>query len=288
MKQLFICSLIACLCWPVGSSAHHSLTPAQKQFAHQIAKLDHFNEQEVLNWLAKSNPSKRILYDSKHPKEDASWDLYRSLFINEQNINQGVAYYKKHQKVLRAAYQRYGVDPLAIVAIVGMESHFGMHQGKHQAAIVLNTLAFYGRPERQSLFQKQLRSLFLLSRKLGADPLTFKSSYSGALGKPQFMPTTYLNYAASPDATKKLPDLFKQDEDAIFSVANYLAKAGWVKDQAIAVKTEQQQNTLHYAENGKNKQWNKSTNFKAVHRYNQSNKYVLAVSELANEIGRHL
>jgi membrane-bound lytic murein transglycosylase B len=289
MKKFALFSLIACVCWPLSVLASSTLTPAQKKFAHRLAQRDHFNEQQVLVWLAKSSPSQNVLYKTKHPAEDKPWEFYRHLFVSQQNIRGGAAYYKKHRQTLQQAYQRYGVDPLAIVAIVGMESHFGAHQGQHQAATALNTLAFYGRPKRQRLFQEQLRALFLLSRKLGADPLSFKSSYSGALGQPQFMPTTYLHYAASPHKQSKLPDLFHHDEDVIFSVANYLAKAGWKKDEAIAIETQQgKQQMLQYVEKGKNKRWHKSSNFKAVHRYNQSNKYVLAVSELANEIRQQL
>jgi membrane-bound lytic murein transglycosylase B len=289
VKKTVCYLLLAAVLFPCYALAGQNLTPAQKKFAHQLASRDHFNEKQVLQWLANSSPSKQVLFSTAHPKEDASWARYRRLFVSEKNIQGGVAFYKKYHKTLHQAYQRYGVDPLAIVAIVGIESHFGAQQGTHQAARALNTLAFYGSAKRQHMFQEQLRALFLLSRQLNADPLSFKSSYSGALGQPQFMPTTYLHYAASPSAQKRLPDLFSRPDDVIFSVANYLAQVGWKKDRAIASTAKQaSKQTLAYAENGKDKLWLKDANFKAVHRYNQSNKYVLAVSVLADEIRQQL
>jgi membrane-bound lytic murein transglycosylase B len=281
-------ALIFLATYAVSSSAQH-LNAAQKKFAHELAQENHFNEQQVLEWLAKSQPSEEILYRTAHPTEDASWARYRELFVSKENIKDGVAYYKKHRKTLNKAYERFGVDPLAIVAIVGIESHFGKKQGDHIAAKALNTLAFYGQPKRQELFQKQLRALFLLSRKMNTDPLSFKGSYTGALGQPQFMPTTYLYYATSPASNNKLPNLFSESDDVIFSVANYLAQVGWQKDRPITTQVKRPgAQTLQYEENGQHKRWNKSDNFQAIHHYNQSEKYVLAVAELANEIKQEL
>lgn len=262
------------------------LTQAQKQFAHQLAIQDNFDEQQVLTWLKKSKPEQVILTDTKHPKEDSRWDLYEKLFITQRNIEDGVAFYKKNEKTLTKSYQQQGVDRAIVVAIIGIESHFGEHQGNHDAVTALNTLAFYGN-RRQELFKEELRDLFLLSRKLNLDPLTIKSSYSGALGQPQFMPTTYLHYAISP--TGKQSNLFTHTDDTIFSIANYLAKMGWKKGEPVAIKTTKRSDlTFDFLEDGKNELWDKSVNFPAIHHYNQSNKYVLAVSELADKIRQKL
>lgn len=289
MKKIsgLLCSLI--LLTPLGCCANEELNTAQVAFAHQLAVKDHFNEKQVRLWLLASKPKQTVLFKTKHPTEDASWHRYRQLFITQKKIQGGVAYFHQHKKTLNTAYKKYQVDPATIVAIIAMESFFGQNQGAHSAVSALNTLAFYS-DRRQQLFQGQLRSLFLLARQLKVDPLTLKSSYSGALGQPQFMPSTYLDYAVS--ASGKTPNLFVKADDIIFSIANYLHKMGWKKDKPVALRLTKRKKensyTLSYVQEGKTVSWKKSLNFNAVHRYNQSNKYVLAVSELANEIRHQL
>jgi membrane-bound lytic murein transglycosylase B len=274
------------LCPLLSFAGQEELTSAQKDFAHQLATQDHFSEKQVQNWLIKSKPDSAVIFKTNHPSEDGSWDRYRRLFVTDRNAQGGVTYYHKHKKTLQKAYRKYGVDPIAIVSIIGIESYFGKHQGTHNAATALNTLAFFSE-RRQHMFQKQLRSLFLLSRQLHIDPLSLKSSYSGALGQPQFMPSTYLGYAVSPQG--KAPNLFSKADDVIFSTAHYLAKMGWKKDQPIATASKEGgKNSVRYQQNGKDRTWEKAANFRVIHRYNQSDKYTLAVSELANKIRSQL
>lgn len=285
MKKLTLLLTLGLGLLPLSASAGDDLTKEQHRFAHQLASKDGFSEKKVLYWLSKSKPNKSVIFHTKHQKEDISWDHYRKLFVTKRTIASGAQFYQQHQKTLNHAYQQYGVDPAAIVAIIGIESHFGKRQGHYQASTALSTLAFYGH-HRSKLFERQLRSLFILARQLKLDPLSIKGSYSGALGQPQFMPSTYLHYAVS--GNKRSPDLFNKTDDAIYSVANYLAKMGWKKDQPIY--TSYQTAPKHVAglvqfKEGKQlKSWRKGANFKPVHRYNLSIKYTLVVSELANQI----
>lgn len=289
MKKSAGLLLLFALLFPLTLFAKPSLTQEQKQFAHRLATQDHFNEGQVRTWLLKSEPDFSVVEKTKHPKEDISWSGYRRLFVTDKNINDGLVFYQKHKQAFRHAHAIYGVDSATIVAIIGIESHYGSHLGTHNTAKALNTLAFFNK-RRHKLFQEQLRSLFILSRQLKIDPLSINGSYTGALGQPQFMPKTYLSYAVS--KTAGASDLFHNPDDAIYSVANFLRKMGWQRNEAIAtpvaVTHGMNSHFLQFSENGIPKQWQKDFNFTAVHHYNQSNKYVLVVAELAREIRKKL
>lgn len=285
MKKQALLLTFALALLPISASLAYDLNQEQRDFAHQLAVKDGFNERDVLHWLDESKPNKSVIFHTKHQKEDITWNRYRKLFVTPRTISNGADFLAKHHQTLEKAYHRYGVDPATIVAIIGIESHFGKHQGTYKAASALNTLAFYGH-HRSKLFQNQLRSLFILARQLKTDPLTIEGSYSGALGQPQFMPTTYLNYAVTD--SKRSPDLFHQTDDAIYSVANYLQKMGWKKDQPIyttyKAAPKHIAGLVQFREGKQLKTWKKGDNFKPVHRYNLSIKYTLVVSELANQI----
>lgn len=112
-----------------------------------------------------------------------------------------------------------------IVAIIGIESYYGTRQGKIPVLDALGTLAFYY-PPRSDFFRMELREFLLMSRKLHSNPHYFKGSYAGAIGWPQFMPSSYLTYAVDFNHNKRI-DLQSDIDDVIGSVANFFKQSGW-------------------------------------------------------------
>ena len=122
------------------------------------------------------------------------------------------------------------------MAIVGIETHYGTVKPSFSAFNVLYTLGFYY-PRREAFFRKELQEFLLLCQEQGWDPLTITSSYAGALGQPQFMPSSYRMYARAYDSGKK-PDLFTNENDVIASIGNYFVAHHWQRDQPIATPAQ--------------------------------------------------
>ena len=201
-----------------------------------------------------------------------------------------------------------------------METLYGEHQGNYRVIDALSTLAFYY-PKRAPFFGKELAEYLLLCREQQVSPLLYLGSYAGAMGKPQFMPSSYRNYAInfSGEARK---DLMHDDEDVIASIANYFHKHGWKSNQDIAQPAMvegagyKRINTayktaayrLHQLQDAGVKPvsppampnekvglielitdagsefWLTYTNFYVITRYNSSPQYALAVTLLAKEL----
>jgi len=161
----------------------------------------------------------------KRPAERLPWHKYRSLFISDQGIQNGVAFWARHRATLEQASEQYGVPAQIIVAIIGVETRYGKVLGKHRVLDSLTTLVLRY-PRRATFFRRELVEFLLLSREEGFDPLALMGSYAGAMGVPQFMPSSYRAYAVdfSGDARR---DLLSEPADAIGSVANYLARHRW-------------------------------------------------------------
>lgn len=153
------------------------------------------------------------------------WDEYRDIFIQPERIEAGVAFIDKYQDAFARAQAEYGVDPAVIAAIIGVETYYGRYTGDHQVIDSLATLAFH-HPRRGDFFRGELAAFLEITHKQGVDPLTLEGSYAGAMGYPQFIPTSYRAYAVDFDGDG-VRDLWHNPVDAIGSVGNYLARHGW-------------------------------------------------------------
>jgi len=160
-----------------------------------------------------------------------SWQTYRGRFVEPKRIALGSRFWREHQAEFSAASQRYGVPEEIIAAIIGVETIYGQHMGRFTTFDALATLAF-DYPPRAPLFRRELEALLLLARDEKRNVRDYKGSYAGALGLPQFLPSSLRNYAVDFDGDGRI-DLAASPADAIGSVARFLAEHGWQSGQPI-------------------------------------------------------
>ncbi|WP_416548046.1 lytic murein transglycosylase B [Limnohabitans sp. DCL3] len=160
------------------------------------------------------------------------WGAYRARFIEPVRIQAGWRFWQKHQAALAKAEREYGVPASLIVGIIGVETLYGQNTGNFRVLDALGTLAFHfpqAHPraaERQAFFRSELEQFLLLTSRSGADPVAIRGSYAGALGLPQFMPSSWAKFAVDFDEDGRI-DLFGSPADAIGSVANYFKAFQW-------------------------------------------------------------
>ena len=160
------------------------------------------------------------------------WALYRSRFVEPRRIRAGLDFWRDNEKWLQLAEERYGVPAHIVVGIVGVETIFGQQTGGFRVIDALATLTFdfpTGRSDRSPFFRDELEQFLLMCQREGADPLALKGSYAGAIGMPQFMPSSVLRYGIDFDEDGHV-DLHDNGADVIGSVAHYLAQFGWERD----------------------------------------------------------
>ncbi len=161
-----------------------------------------------------------------------NWRIYRSRFIDPIRIKAGMRFWQANAASLEQAEKEYGVPAEIIVGIIGVETIYGRDTGSFRVMDALSTLTFdfpSSHPravERQAFFKGELENFLSLTYRTHADPLTLKGSYAGAMGWPQFMPSSWVKYAIDFDGDGKV-DLFNSPADVIGSVANYFKSFQW-------------------------------------------------------------
>ncbi|MBF2735692.1 MAG: lytic murein transglycosylase B [Betaproteobacteria bacterium AqS2] len=214
--------------------ARAALLEQAEGFIDELVANDGFERaylEEVFGQL-RLNP--KVIELIKPPAEGGRvvhWDEYRGRHVTYRKIRNGASFAREHAEALARAEAAYGVPAEIIVAIIGVETRYGGYTGNFGTAEALATLAF-GYPPRAEYFRKELRQLFIYARNAGFDVLELRGSYAGAMGVPQFMPTSALEWAVDFDRSGQ-PDLFAP-VDAIGSVANFLQFHGWVRDAPVA------------------------------------------------------
>jgi len=159
------------------------------------------------------------------------WNRYRNNFVEPIRIRKGRAFLEANRQTLALAEQRYGVPIDIIVAIIGVETLYGEHMGNFRVLDAITTLSFDypdpARPDRVTMFQGQLTDLIELHYQGRVDATRQLGSYAGAMGIPQFMPTSVKSFAASATGAPTV-DLENNVDDAIFSVGRFLQLHGWI------------------------------------------------------------
>ena len=164
-----------------------------------------------------------------------NWGVYRSRFIDPIRIDAGVKFWRANQSILARAEKDYGVPAEIIVGIIGVETIYGRDTGSFRVMDALTTLAFdfpASHPranERSAFFKGEIEQFLTLQSRRGAsaaEALAFKGSYAGAMGMPQFMPSSWAKYAVDFDGDGNI-DLWGSPADVIGSVANYFKAFNW-------------------------------------------------------------
>ncbi|MFM0594108.1 MULTISPECIES: lytic murein transglycosylase B [Paraburkholderia] len=169
-----------------------------------------------------------------------NWRVYQSRFLDQIRINAGVRFWRANQATLQRAYEEFGVPPEVVVGIIGVETIYGRFMGNFRVLDALTTLSFdypstANRADRQATFRKNLEDYLVWTRDSQIDPTTVLGSYTGAIGIPQFLPSSIVQYAVSYDGNKQI-DLRTNQADAIGSVANYLRQNGWENGRPVVWK----------------------------------------------------
>jgi len=159
------------------------------------------------------------------------WRDYRPIFLNARRIAGGQLFWQQNAATLKRAEHEYGVPAQIIVAIIGVETSYGSNTGSYKVLDALSTLAF-SFPPREDFFRKELIEFLLLTREQQFNAHSLKGSYAGAMGLPQFMPSSFRAYAVDFDGDGKI-DIWNNPADAIGSVANYFKQHGWITHSPV-------------------------------------------------------
>ena len=245
-----------------------------------------------------------------------AWDRYIKHKITPKRIKDGRRYLRKYKTTFARVEKLYGIPSEYIAAIIGIESAYGHNVGKYPVFDTLCTLAFEEN-RRSSFFKRELEKFLLLSHNNNFNPKKVKGSYAGAIGIGQFMPSSYEAFGVDFNHDGKVSLL--HPHDAIASIANYLHKHGWQKDEEVATRVSYNGTRFSKYQTGYNRTYDRSElkgikpkskpwpyhdkvrliklntkhhdelwygakNFYVITRYNHSAYYAMSVHQLATKI----
>ena len=235
--HLLLTVLAGLLATPAGHAAErYADRPEAQQFIEEMQQKHGFDKDALTYIFRRAEYLPPVIKAISPPKDPGvrSWQRYRSRFIEPMRIRAGVTFWDRYQDAIRAASEKYGVPEEIIVGIIGVETIYGRNTGNFQAVSALATLAF-DYPRRAELFRGELENLLLMAREQHRDPLDYQGSYAGALGLPQFLPSSVRNYAVDFDGDGHI-DLLGSPKDAIGSVARYMQMHGWEAGAPVAIR----------------------------------------------------
>lgn len=225
------CAALAC---PTLASANYAEHAGADAVLKEVRKRG-LDVDRARTLLAGAQRQESILKAIARPAEGTlTWAKYGRIFLQDSRVQQGVAFAREHADALDRAEQEYGVPREVILAIIGVETRYGRHKGNYKVVDALATLGF-DYPPRAAFFRKQLIALFELERHAHIDASEITGSYAGAMGFPQFIPTSYQAYAVDFDGDDVI-DLVNNPTDAIGSVANYFAAHRWQPGLPVAAR----------------------------------------------------
>ena len=209
-----------------------------KEFVDELKIYPQLDLEKIDRSLQNIKISKKIIaLMGSPPEKTKTWDQYRSLLVSEQRIDQGCRFLKKNERIFRKAETRYGVPASIIAGIIGVETSYGKIKGNHNVLTALATLAFHyplDNPKRKKFFRYQLKEFLVMANRQGRDFNSYKGSYAGALGIPQFMPDNYRRLAVDFDKDGKI-DIINSVQDAVGSIGNFLRYHGWIPNESVIV-----------------------------------------------------
>jgi membrane-bound lytic murein transglycosylase B len=316
---LFMASFILFISCIATANNSNTLTPKVQQYISQLATEHGFNVEQLTTLFSQVHYDDSIIAQMNRPFESKPWYIYRKHFVTNKRIEAGVVFWDAHKAILEKTEKKYGIPANVIVAIIGVETFYGNNVGHDRVIDALSTLAFHY-PKRSKFFTKELTQFLLMTSEQNLAPVSFMGSYAGAIGIPQFMPSTYRHYAISSSKTHGAN--LMNINDAIMSVANYLYQHHWQKNGVVAttfsskgsipkadykrVKLRWQLSTLkrkglspskkvknnpladlitlNNQGEAPNEYWMVFKNFKVIMSYNPRTSYAMAVYQLSEAI----
>jgi membrane-bound lytic murein transglycosylase B len=291
-------------------------------FVQRMAANSDYSEQELADLFGQVVKQEHLFEQLDKPAEkELQWYEYRPIFVKEKRISKGVEFWREHRQLLADVSDKTGVPEEIIVAIIGVETFYGIYRGKDPVFDSLVTLAF-DYPRRAKFFIQELEQFLLLVREQGFDARSLRGSYAGAMGMPQFIASSYRGYAIDFDGDGQI-NLFDSIADIAGSVANYFVKHGWQRGGRVArplaaiennsidqiepgvkpvyrwqelmqvglesrfeIDAETPVALVRLEQQGYPEYWAGFQNFYVITRYNHSELYAMAVYQLAKLI-RH-
>ncbi|WP_166360464.1 lytic murein transglycosylase B [Pseudomonas akapageensis] len=221
----------------LATAGDYEGSPQVAAFVGEMTRDYGFAGEQLMGVFREVERKQSILDAISRPAERVKpWKEYRPMFITDARIARGVDFWRQHEAALARAEQEYGVPAQVIVSIIGVETFFGRNTGNYRVIDALSTLGF-DYPPRADFFRKELREFLLLAREEQLDPLTLKGSYAGAMGLPQFMPSSFRAFAVDFDSDGHI-NIWNDPDDAIGSVASYFKRHGWVAGEGVVSRAQ--------------------------------------------------
>ena len=233
VKRILPASLLLMLC-PLALAIDTN-RPEVQHFIEQMMEKHSFDREALESVLANAKSQQSILAAISRPAERTKeWHEYRAIFVTPERIQAGVNFWHNNKDDLKRISKTTGVPEEIIIGIIGVETYFGRITGNYRVIDALATLAF-DYPPRSSFFTRELEEFLLLTREESMEPTSATGSYAGAMGRPQFMPSSYRAYAVDSTNDGKR-DIWTNWTDVIGSIANYLVQHRWIAGKPIVTK----------------------------------------------------
>jgi membrane-bound lytic murein transglycosylase B len=238
-RRAFLVSLAAiAAAAPAQASSTYLARPEVQQFVEDLVTAHAFDRAQLERWLREARYSASVerLMQPPIPFGQRNWLEYRQRYLDSSRIQAGADFWQTHRTALARADEQSGVPAEIVVAIIGVETHFGRITGNFRTLDVFTTLTFdYQR--RAEFYRAEFVEFLLLAREQRRDPASYRGSFAGAIGLPQFMPGSIRRWGVDFDGDGRI-DLLSSPTDAIGSVANFLVGHGWQRDLPIAFEAE--------------------------------------------------
>lgn len=206
-----------------------------REFIDEMVAEYDYDRTTLVKVLAGAESKSAIIDAISRPAERTfTWGDYRKIFMTPERIQAGADFWREHDATLRRISADTGVSIEILVGIIGVETFYGRITGNYRVVDSLSTLAF-DYPPRAKFFRRELQQFLLLVREEGMDANDATGSYAGAMGAPQFMPSSFRAYAvdASDDGKR---DIWSNWADVIGSVANYFVRHKWQPQQEVVTR----------------------------------------------------
>ncbi|MGI9199573.1 MAG: lytic murein transglycosylase B [Woeseiaceae bacterium] len=201
-------------------------------FINKMVSEHDYDRATLENILGEAVFQEKIIEQISKPAERTlTWADYRPIFMTKERVNAGAEFWREHRESLQKVSNDTGVSVEMIVGIIGVETYYGRITGGHRVLDALTTLAFYY-PPRQKFFRRELEQFLLLVREEDMQAEDAFGSYAGAMGRPQFMPSSYRAYAVDSTGDNKR-DIWNNWTDVAGSIANYFVAHGWKSGEEI-------------------------------------------------------